>query len=857
MAEAEAGDEEMKGGEEAPKEKEARGEVGSTGAKTEDGKAEDAPKEPEKPKETESDALDDDRAKLKEPLGFNTEDTTLNTVTTAGGKLLVALAEGGLQHLLVGARANVGLKAGRYMFEVMVLAEKPASPQGQQQSQQRQPTVRLGFAAAGSSLFLADGEDSVCFDTEGFFAQGRLKRRVAQKFGPEQVVAVVLNLDTESRNANTISLFRNGARISEPQPLPECLRGKALFPAVSFKGAALRMNFSGPPLKALPFSCRMLQDAASADCEVLPPAVPEDGRFEVAMPVALPEEGFFDWVDQFLAKKPGYVELSNRAIIDWATKSGIWRKNSGKGCNDRPETGFGVPQLDDMSVPRLLAAVAPALPRNYVIPEVKGNLLSDFRKVLVERFANFHKTAYVMMGDPSEEFKEGVQALLLQDKRAKAELEIRRKKQEAERKRLIDAKRQKAKAKGEDGEKEEAADDEKMGEAEEELKAVELTAEDRKVVFRKKALPDILPADLAKAFTRFSLPKEEEGFDKISFEWQPAEAATGYLREWVLKRKATQRVEDIQPSKWFKENLVEWHKLLLEWKKKQTEWKKVIDQLQEWKKEGKKKTPEDDKKEGDDKPTEIDAEDLDVFRVENVCDVGSGEPLFANFEYEDWCLLALRYELHLLINAFRKDINDPDRPTFHESHLMFYYNRYFTKSLDLKVFNVTSNKELVEMIKDTMALNPTNGMLECQLGEDTQMDNFVKLAEEHRRDRQRRLDAGDESAELKFLKPAPAQAQTARTTNQWQKVPGGQAVPARFAPAVRPAAPASAVPNKTQFQAAPRAAGAIQPARTVAQPSGPVAAQKRPYTPAPKATIIPAAKQARTTSYGGQGSSRW
>lgn len=31
--------------------------------------------------------------------------------------------------------------------------------------------------------------------------------------------------------------------------------------------------------------------------------------------MGLPEQGYFDWVDQFLQKNPGYVELSDRKII--------------------------------------------------------------------------------------------------------------------------------------------------------------------------------------------------------------------------------------------------------------------------------------------------------------------------------------------------------------------------------------------------------------------------------------------------------------------------------------------------------------------------------------------------------------
>merc|ERR1719263_1001128 len=59
------------------------------------------------------------------------------------------------------------------------------------------------------------------------------------------------------------------------------------------------------------------------------------------------------------------------------------------------------------------------------------------------------------------------------------------------------------------------------------------------------------------------------------------------------------------------------------------------------------------------------------------------------------------------------------------------------------------------MLEDSIALAEGSGMLELKLPEDHPHANFVKLAEEHRRDRARRVDAGDETAQLKFKKPAP------------------------------------------------------------------------------------------------------
>merc|ERR1712217_689849 len=150
---------------------------------------------------------------------------------------------------------------------------------------------------------------------------------------------------------------------------------------------------------------------------------------------------------------------------------------------------------------------------------------------------------------------------------------------------------------------------------------------------------------------------------------------------------------------------------------------------------------------------DINVDELDVFAVENVNDVGNGEPLFAHFAYEDWTLLGLRYELHLLVHAFKRDLDDADRPTFAENHLCFYYEKYFQKKLIVKDFGLSKLADLIDLVKDTIEIGDKT-MIKTQLSDDTPAENFIKLAEEHRRDRARRTEAGDETAELKFNRQA-------------------------------------------------------------------------------------------------------
>mmetsp|Transcript_92694 Transcript_92694/g.258181 ORF Transcript_92694/g.258181 Transcript_92694/m.258181 type:complete len:873 (-) Transcript_92694:242-2860(-) len=743
------------------------------------------PKDSEKPTELEADDAGDPRPKIDATtISFNAADTTLNVMPVANGKLLMTLTEGGFQYLLANARANVGLKAGRYMFEVKIVESlNPTETQGGSgRAPQPRQLVRVGVSLAGSSLFLTDGTDNVCFDSEGYFSHEKRRKKVAQKFSHDQTVAVLLNLDEKSANANTISLFRNGARISEPQALPENMRGKVLYPTVTYKNVTLKVNFGPAPLAKLPFQCRMVAEAAVDDVEVHEEPKPKDGKFEVLFPVGLPEQGFFDWVDEFVEKNPGFTELSDRKIVEWATKSGIWRpKSQGvTGSNDKVDIKFGIPMLDDMSVRRVLAAVAPTQRRSYIVPELRANLIADERKEALARFGapEFTRSATVIMGEPSEEYKKRVQALLLADKQGKADAEKKRRAQEEERKRLLEEKRKKAEEarkakeaaqKKKEGKevaetKEEAPKDEKKEDSKmDEDVPVELSEEEKVMWYRKLDAPDLSERTLAKSFASFSLPTKKEGFNEISFAWQSEDSCTSLLKEWIFQKKLVQRVEDLQPGTWFKEGWSKWQKTLQEWRKRQSDYKDPVKRkalIAKKKEEAKKKAKEEKGEGGEDKeeeakPLEINAEDIDVMSVEDVTDIGNGEPLFAHFVYEDWALLSARYEMHLLLHGFKKDLNDPDRPGFGEAHLAFYYNKYFKKAFSLKHFGTEKLADFVELIKETVSIEDKNSFLVSELPDDAAPADFVKVTEDHRRERQRRIDAGDETAKLKFSRPAP------------------------------------------------------------------------------------------------------
>lgn len=761
--------------------------------------------------EKEKDAPQDKRPPLMDAVCFNAADLTLNVVPTFGGKVLMALTEGGMQYLIAGARASVGLKSGRYMYEVKIIeALNPAESAQQVRGRVPMPRqlVRLGFSTSSSSLLLGESEEHVYFDSEGSYCAGKSKNAVSQRFTRDQVISVLLNLDSKSPNFNTLSLFREGERIAEPQPLPEALHGKVLFPHICFRNVTVQTMMGPTPTKALPFKCRMIQGAAKEDTVLMPGTKDvAGGKYEVLVPIAVPDEGTFEWLDAFLQKNPHYTEISDRKLQEWAAASGLVKPKSMpmRSSNDKPEYNYGVPSMDDFSIRKLVASITTIVPRNYVIMEVKSNLLSNDRQEVLNRFSapHFKKVAHVVMGEPPKDFKALQLERLLQEKQEKAnaefklrqielqkkkEMELRQKllqdarvrQEEARKKALEDAKKRleeeakrkleelkqaegkeesevkmdveevKPEVKEEETEvkeeaKEEPKDEEMKVEAEPEVEeeppVAELTEEEQKLWFKPSigGYSDVLPPVLNQVFGDFSLPEKAEGFNEVRYEWQKEDGSKAYLKKWILDRKLTTRMDDLQPSQWFKDKQAEWMKLYQEWQAKQKAFKATP--------AGKKL---DEKKEESDAGAK-EAADLDIFSVEDVCDVGGGLPLFAKFAMEDWALLQLRYELYLLQKAFTHDVNDPERIGIHDDHLAFYYTKYYRKSLNPKAFGVETNTQLTELVKDTAAMTSDTKVLKTQLAEDVDtVDIFVKLTEEQRRERQRRIDAGDETAKLKF-----------------------------------------------------------------------------------------------------------
>merc|ERR1740139_2124642 len=239
---------------------------------------------------------------------------------------------------------------------------------------------------------------------------------------------------------------------------------------------------------------------------------------------------------------------------------------------DKPDMKFGVPHMDDASISKLLLHLAPMARRNFIVPEVEANLMSAQRQKGLARFpaADFRRTAAVVIGEPTAEFKEQVHGLILADKKRVAEGELKLKREEEARKKLFEERKKQgdaARAKAQAALKrkregldpvEEEAEEEKAEEPKEEPMEVEveLTDEEKALWFRKSLNPDVSEQVLAKFYADFTFPTSDEGFDEVSYKWQGEESAVKALKDWIFAKKLESRVDDIQPGASFKEELL-------------------------------------------------------------------------------------------------------------------------------------------------------------------------------------------------------------------------------------------------------------------------------------------------------------
>jgi len=263
----------------------------------------------EKPKDVETDAPEDKRKRITDKVAFHSACATIN-VSVSDENVLSSFTKGGLGQLLAGARANIGVKSGRYYYEVKIVD----LPNPSKYDAKDKCELQVGFSTSKGSM---TGEDALMFDVQnGYFRAGAKKTPITKgQFAKlPDVVGILLNRDASTEKNNTISLFVNGERKTEPQTIPA--DSEALFPHVLFKNCSLSTNFRTVWKMPL-FTVRPIGDASAPDIEKIsfPPAVSSEVIFPIGFDTA-------DHVQSFETAHPDYTVITQERMKQWAELSG-------------------------------------------------------------------------------------------------------------------------------------------------------------------------------------------------------------------------------------------------------------------------------------------------------------------------------------------------------------------------------------------------------------------------------------------------------------------------------------------------------------------------------------------------------
>jgi len=332
------------------------------------------PKEPEKPKydEKEMDNKEEkgNRPVLRTPVCLNSLDTTLNCVVDIDGVTVSPVAVDGFHLLVAQARANYGVKKGRFLFEAQILEASG------------RPEVKIGVSTASATW--VGGVGSIAFDhclnlysnDDGPKELESLDPATCVMSRKDQVFGILLNLVPKSPNKNTISLFLDGKRVTEPQPIPADLCKEPLFPHVSVKGCSVGMNFLSQ-WKPLDFSVYMIGQAVSADLEKTKVVACQSAP-KMVIPVGLNTN---EYVKE-LAKTDCYFILNRAYLEEWVKQSNITMKGNGV---------YGIVCLDNI---KYVAPWIRSRPRN-IIWSPGEVLFAEERKKQLDLFPNFEKSAHI------------------------------------------------------------------------------------------------------------------------------------------------------------------------------------------------------------------------------------------------------------------------------------------------------------------------------------------------------------------------------------------------------------------------------------------------------------------------------
>ncbi|KAL5774597.1 hypothetical protein ACOSP7_012154 [Xanthoceras sorbifolium] len=317
-----------------------------------------------------------------------------------------ALHQEGFAYCWSGARANVGIKGGKYCFGCKIISTQSVNMEDTPPDQQH--VCRLGISR-GDELIgnLGETEHSFGFGGTGKFSNAGKFSDFSEKFGVGDTI--VCAVDLESRPLASIGFSKNGKWLGTAKQFDAGPKGlgvvdsvvkemqwkSAVFPHVLLKNVVVLMQFSIEdglvPVEGFKPWGSALDDGNT----ILGPTFSNVKDCEVIMMVGLPASGKTTWAEKCVKDYPEkrYILLGTNAILDRMKVHGLLRKHN---YGERFER---LMSRANAMFDTLLARSA-RTPRNYIVDQT--NVFKSARKRKLRPFANFQKIAVVVFPKPGE-----------------------------------------------------------------------------------------------------------------------------------------------------------------------------------------------------------------------------------------------------------------------------------------------------------------------------------------------------------------------------------------------------------------------------------------------------------------------